>query len=780
VTLLKQETLFSVIDAAINAGLEYDTLLLSIPREAQACLVRPSTRSTRELYLSLLSQLNEWGASDRKEPPLRKVMHSMHFLAGSRVQAGIFQRALAELDGTPSAVNEQGELLFMRAKDCYVERGYRVVPPVGAPTSLTFQAWRGTSAVSIIGVAAVASLEAVIDSVKTQVGQLAPWERVEGCVVLDAHDPSKTEQVRQAGLVPVPYGELAPMGVREITAFVDRQQAELVKGLPDPVGRREPGDICSEVRAALREGPVRVVTVNARNVMECARRIVLKLTSDYLRDPARAAPLLLPLPTRPSVLQDLVAAAFNEHRVPFSRFDFPGLVAEKAFLPVFTMDLPHSTWSAAPEENPAREVLARGGKVVLVTSEEGSVAPHQVAHRWSVPARHVRAFSAGASKGDGPAPVPPPRLPPLSKARGESSRFEQGRALLVGVASYARVSPLPECVLNDAQDLATLLQSPARGGYLDTNVELLLDRDATAERFRLGLRRLAEQAHPDDTVVVFFSGHGLRRADGDRPEAYLLPIDYDPRGLARTALSATELTRLLTAIRAKRLVVLLDACHAGGAAQLKTGNATATFKSGLDDKTYETLGRGAGRVVIASSRADELSCVLPGMKNSLFTAYLLEALGGAAASDDEDFVRVLDVFHHISENVPLRATQHPILKAQDVENNFPIALSPRTKRAAVRPSEYGQRSSAQNGHVLASPLPPKARIAIKHALIRRWDDLADYLGIPLTDKAKFDRGYEGQRTLEWLEERGRLHELRQAFTHFQWDDLLAELDRHSQ
>ncbi|RYZ09240.1 MAG: caspase family protein [Myxococcales bacterium] len=773
-TLLKQETLFSVIDAAIDAGLEYDTLLLSIPREAQASLVRPSTRSTRELYLTLFSQLNEWGASDRKDPPLRKVMHNMHFLAGARAQASIFQRALSEIDGASSGVHERGELLFMRAKDCYVERGYRVVPPPGAPSSLTFQAWRGTSAVSIIGVAAVAPLHAVIDTVKTQLGQLAAWERVEGCVVLDGNDPNEAEQVRRAGLMPVPYSELAPMGVRELTAFVDRQQAELAQRLAVEENCGDPSDVCRAVRAALREGPVRVVTVNARNATECARRIVLKLTSDYLRDPARAAPLLLQLPTRPTLFQDLVAAAFNEHRVPFSRFDFPGLLAEKAFLPVFATDSAHAPWNGPPEETPAREVLARGGKVVLVTSMKEPVAPHEVAYRWSVPARHVRAFSAGK----GPIVVPP--VPPPGRTKGgDTSRFERGRALLVGVAGYARASKLPESVLNDARDLATLLQSPARGGYLDANVELLLDQEATAARFRLGLQRLAEKTRPDDTVVIFFSGHGLRRADGHGAEAYLLPIDYDPRNLERTALSATELTRLLAAIQAKRLVVLLDACHAAGAAQLKTGAATATFKSGLDDKTYEALGRGSGRVVIASSRADEPSCVLPGMKNSLFTAYLLEALSGAAASDDEDFVRVLDVFHHISENVPLRATQHPVLKAQDVENNFPVALSPRTKRALGSPWESPKRSGDPNANAVASPLPAKARIAIKHALVRRWDDLADYFEIPLSDKVKFEHGYGGQRTLEWLEERGRLHELRQAFTHFHWDDLLAELDRHS-
>ena len=774
-TLLKQETLFSVIDAAIDAGLEYDTLLLSVPRDAQASLVRPSARSSRELYLALLSQLNEWGAGDRKEPPLRKVMHSMRFLAGARAQAGIFQRALAEIDGAPTDVNERGELLFLRAKDCYVERGYRVVPPVGAPTSLTFQAWRGTSAVSIIGVAAVAPLEAVIDTVKTQVRQLASWERVEGCIVLDAATPSEIEQIRQAALVPVPYSELAPMGVREVAAFVDRQQAELAHGL-----RGEPGDICREVRASLREGPVRVIVVSARNVMECARRVVLELTSDYLRDPARAAPLLLPLPTGPRGLQELVAAAFNERRVPFSRFDFPGLLAEKAFLPVFALDSPHSTLSAEPDGSPAREVLARGGKVILVTSEERPVAPHQVAHCWSVAARHVRAFSAGVSKGKRPLIVSPGPLPPLAEASGDTSRFERGRALLVGVAGYAHAPPLPESVLNDARDLAALLQSPARGGYLDKNVDLILDQHATADRFRAGLRRLAEEAHLADTVIVFFSGHGFQQIESDPSEAYLLPFDYDPRKLARTALSATELTRLLAAIHAKRLVVLLDACHAAGTAQLKTGKAPATFKSGLGDKTYQALGRGVGRVVIASSRADEPSCVLPGMKNSLFTAYLLEALAGAAASDDEDFVRILDVFHHISENVPLRASQHPILKAQDVENNFPIALSPRTKRAKVWPTTESKRDLAQDSHAPASPLPAKARLEIKRKLIRRWDDLADYFEIPLSDKVKFERGHEGQWTLEWLEERGRLHELRQAFTHFEWVDLIAVLDRNSQ
>jgi metacaspase-1 len=660
VTLLKQDTLFRVIDAAIDAGLECETLLLSIPREAQASLVRPSGGSARAQYLSILSQLNDWEVSQRTAAPLRTLMHNMHYLAAARAQAQVFQQALAEIDGASPSANEQGELLFLRTKDCYVVRGYRVAPPVEAPVSITFQAWRGAGAVSVIGVAAVASLEIVIAAVRELVEQLARRERVEGYVVLFANDPAESEQVRGAGLVPVPYQELAPMGIREVTAFVDRQQAEFARAQAD--ADDEDTELRRELRAALRESLVRVVTVTAPTVRASARRVVLSLTSDYLRDPARAAPLLLPLSTRSAGFQELVAAAFGERKVPFSRIDFPGLFSENAFRPVFALD----SRLDSTDVGPALEVLAAGGKVVLVTSEDGPVTPQDVARHCRLPARNVRTLSC--KKG--------------AKSVNPPTRFDRGRALLVGVANYARVPKLPECVLNDARDLATLLRAPHRCAYLETNVELLLDQHATADRVRLGLKRLANEARAEDTVIVYFSGHGFRAATADA-EAYLLPIDCALNDLARTAISATELTRLLSAIRSSRLVVLLDACHAAGAAHFKSASASMTFKSGLDDSTYEVLGRGAGRVVIASSRADELSCVLPGMKNSLFTTYLLEALSGAATSQDDEVVRVLDVFHHISENVPKRAVQHPILKAHDVENDFPVALNPRPRRAAV-------------------------------------------------------------------------------------------------
>jgi Bacterial Death-like domain 3 len=73
---------------------------------------------------------------------------------------------------------------------------------------------------------------------------------------------------------------------------------------------------------------------------------------------------------------------------------------------------------------------------------------------------------------------------------------------------------------------------------------------------------------------------------------------------------------------------------------------------------------------------------------------------------------------------------------------------------------------------------PKARIEIEKGLDRRWQDLADYFEIPLSDEETFAKGHEPQGILEWLEERKRLGELRDAFDYLGWNDLVEELDSH--
>lgn len=254
-----------------------------------------------------------------------------------------------------------------------------------------------------------------------------------------------------------------------------------------------------------------------------------------------------------------------------------------------------------------------------------------------------------------------------------TGRFEQGHALVIGVANYPNVNPLPETILNDARDIRDLLTDNGRCGYRSGNVIQLLDNVATTDRIRMALSELAARAGPDDTVVVFFSGHGAHDLQGGDTDQYILPYEADPMDLPGTAIVGSDMTAMLREIKAGRLLVLFDSCHSGGAGDPKA--LLPQFKAGLSEEYYQALAQGKGRVVMASSRPDEVSWALADMRNSLFTHYLLEALRGQAKTLGDGYVRVFDVFRHVAEHVSQRASQHPIFKATAMEEDFPIALA---------------------------------------------------------------------------------------------------------
>ena len=264
-------------------------------------------------------------------------------------------------------------------------------------------------------------------------------------------------------------------------------------------------------------------------------------------------------------------------------------------------------------------------------------------------------------------------LPVAAKATGN---FATGHAVIIGVANYRHGLPLPSTVLNDARDVAAVLKADEYCGYDEGNVHLLLDGDATLKRIRAALASVAAASGPDDTVVIFFSGHGANLGDPADPESALLPVESDPRKLDTTSLSESEFSSALQRFAAQRLLVLIDACHSAGAGSFKATQAAEQPALGYSEKSLGRLAQGIGRVLIASSRASEESLVFSNDRNSVFTSHLLNALRGQAWTRGDGFIRVFEIFNHISEMVrrQVPGLQHPVFKASDLEDNFPVAL----------------------------------------------------------------------------------------------------------
>lgn len=242
-----------------------------------------------------------------------------------------------------------------------------------------------------------------------------------------------------------------------------------------------------------------------------------------------------------------------------------------------------------------------------------------------------------------------------------SKLFTQGHAVVVGVGQ-----DLPNTI-DDATGLADILKDKGRCAYAPRQVQLLTGEKATRADIISALESVSKSATVESSVIIYFSGHGYRVKSTIGESYFLMPYGYDLERLYQTAISGAELTALLKAIKAKKLLLLLDCCHAGGMSDAKAPGLEVA-KAPLPAEAQNLLTKGKGRIVIASSQEDELSYA--GRPYSAFTLALIEALSGAGAAKKDGYVRVADLALHTREVVPKRTKnkQHPILYFEHADN----------------------------------------------------------------------------------------------------------------
>jgi hypothetical protein len=244
-----------------------------------------------------------------------------------------------------------------------------------------------------------------------------------------------------------------------------------------------------------------------------------------------------------------------------------------------------------------------------------------------------------------------------------SSSFQAGHALLIGAGA-----DLP-FTIDDAKGIADILKDPERCAYPASQVQLLVGEVAHRQAVLDALDRLAEKADESSTVIIYFSGHGYHASTPISEAYFLIPFGVQMEHLLDTAISGSDFAARLQAIRSRKLLLLLDCCHAGGVGLAK---GLELAKSPLPPETLEILKQGKGRVIIASCKESELS--YGGRPYSAFTLALIEAFSGMGASRQDGFVRVADLAMYAREKVPGRTKerQHPILQFEEADN-FEIA-----------------------------------------------------------------------------------------------------------
>ncbi|MCF8052265.1 MAG: caspase family protein [Desulfobacterales bacterium] len=260
-------------------------------------------------------------------------------------------------------------------------------------------------------------------------------------------------------------------------------------------------------------------------------------------------------------------------------------------------------------------------------------------------------------------------------------RIERRRniwAVVVGINAYRNVRPLSYAV-DDARAFCRLLIEQNR--VPEENVLLLLDEEATLPQLRSVMgTHLKSRAGEQDTVLIFFAGHGaaerdVSSPDGDGLEKYLLPVEADPNDLYASALPMREVSHIFRRIRAERLVFIVDACYSGAA-----GGRTVSmpgFRAQISDAFLERLSSGKGRVILTASGANEVSAEKAELGHGVFSHFLLQGLKGPADVDGDGLVTVDELYDYVSTEVP-RATgqeQHPVRKGT-VEGRLVVGIVP--------------------------------------------------------------------------------------------------------
>ena len=224
---------------------------------------------------------------------------------------------------------------------------------------------------------------------------------------------------------------------------------------------------------------------------------------------------------------------------------------------------------------------------------------------------------------------------PLGKARPQVNRSSTSPKLwilLVGVDRYqdCNLTSLQYSAL-DCQGLGEAL-TEATASF--ANRELIIHHDFVSERpclkrVRCSIEHIVNSASSDDTILFYFSGHGL--LETNTQQVILCLADTDTERLPTTGLPLNDLLQQLNGCAARQQLVWLDACHSGGMTLRGTATSIADPSIQLVEVLRHQAAESKGFYALLSCDRAQQSWEFPELGHGVFTYYLMRGLRGEAA-----------------------------------------------------------------------------------------------------------------------------------------------------
>ena len=239
-----------------------------------------------------------------------------------------------------------------------------------------------------------------------------------------------------------------------------------------------------------------------------------------------------------------------------------------------------------------------------------------------------------------------PRAVQTPQTTNQATQLGKLWILLVGINQYNdRELPSLKYSALDCQGLGEALSEATENTRELTLHHDFAERKPELVSVRNSLKEIVASAQSGDTILFYFSGHGL--LDPATQQVYLCLADTQKKQLTTTGFPLNDVLRLLGNCHAAQQLIWLDACHSGGmtlrgTSKISLPNPTSQLVKVLRRKAEKSQGFYA----LLSCDHSQQSWEFPELGHGVFTYYLMRGLRGEAA-DAQGIIEADSLYQYV-------------------------------------------------------------------------------------------------------------------------------------
>jgi WD40 repeat protein/uncharacterized caspase-like protein len=300
--------------------------------------------------------------------------------------------------------------------------------------------------------------------------------------------------------------------------------------------------------------------------------------------------------------------------------------------------------------------------------------------------------------------------------------------IAVGINEYANTQYNLKYASADARSFGDemLRRQMLLGGFENIEVVQLLDQNATKANILAAIKRLAgevgppslkagpldalKRAEPEDTVVIYFAGHGTAQAQ----RFYLIPHDLGYTGertklteqglstMLAHSISDVELESAVEGLDAGHLLLIIDACNSGQALEAEEKRRGPMNSKGLAQLAYEK-----GMYILTAAQSFQAALEAAQLGHGYLTYALVEEGLKTPVADTQPkdgVVIAREWLDFATERVP-QMQEEKMAQGRGIGLAGEITFVEGEKRSVQRPRVFYRRELETNPLVITKPNP---------------------------------------------------------------------------